>query len=320
MTRPKELGGLGISDLKSLGWALRVRWLWLKKTEPDKPWASFSLHMSSCVEALFSMAVQTEVGDGTNTLFWKDRWLWGQYIEDLAPLIFSMIPKRIANKRTVAEALENRRWVSDIHGVATIPVLVDFLSLWDLVSDIVLQQGAHDTHVWPLSNSGRYSAKSAYGALFQGSTQFGPWERIWKSWALGKCRFFLWLVIHNRCWTADRLAKRNLPNPAICPLCDQEQENINHLLSSCVCARQFWFIFLQRVGLSGLSPQPSSSWALGRYGGIEMTVCSMAPHQASLQSCRQQEMSSGCGAWPALRGYPGWQATLLLPRLRPIFW
>jgi hypothetical protein len=31
VTRPKELGGLAIADLKSLGSALRVRWLWLQK-------------------------------------------------------------------------------------------------------------------------------------------------------------------------------------------------------------------------------------------------------------------------------------------------
>jgi hypothetical protein len=32
VARPKELGGLGSSDLQSLNWSLRVRWLWLKKT------------------------------------------------------------------------------------------------------------------------------------------------------------------------------------------------------------------------------------------------------------------------------------------------
>ncbi|GJN27961.1 hypothetical protein PR202_gb16030 [Eleusine coracana subsp. coracana] len=35
--RPLELGGLGISSLKELGWALRMRWLWLERTEPDRP-------------------------------------------------------------------------------------------------------------------------------------------------------------------------------------------------------------------------------------------------------------------------------------------
>jgi len=37
VARPHELGGLGISSLQQLGWALRMRWLWLQKTEPDKP-------------------------------------------------------------------------------------------------------------------------------------------------------------------------------------------------------------------------------------------------------------------------------------------
>ena len=37
VARPQELGGLGIYNLQQLGWALRMRWLWLQKTEPDKP-------------------------------------------------------------------------------------------------------------------------------------------------------------------------------------------------------------------------------------------------------------------------------------------
>jgi hypothetical protein len=37
VTQPKELGRLGIADLKTLGSTLRVRWMWLQKTKPDKP-------------------------------------------------------------------------------------------------------------------------------------------------------------------------------------------------------------------------------------------------------------------------------------------
>jgi hypothetical protein len=44
-------------------------------------------------------------------------------------------------------------------------------------------------------------------------------------------------------------------HPETCPLCDQEEENIDHLLVSCVFARQFWFSFLQRVHLHELAPQ-----------------------------------------------------------------
>jgi hypothetical protein len=54
---------------------------------------------------------------------------------------------------------------------------------------------------------------------------------------------------------ADRLARRGLQHPTTCPHCDQDEENINHLLLSCVFAREFWFSLLQRVGLQHLCPQ-----------------------------------------------------------------
>ena len=65
-----------------------------------------------------------------------------------------------------------------------------------------------------------------------------------------------WLVAHNKCWTADRLAKKGLPHPEHCPLCSQEDETIDHLLVFCVFSRQAWFIVLQRFGLQHLAPQP----------------------------------------------------------------
>uniref|UniRef100_A0A0A9HC95 Reverse transcriptase zinc-binding domain-containing protein n=1 Tax=Arundo donax TaxID=35708 RepID=A0A0A9HC95_ARUDO len=122
-----------------------------------------------------------------------------------------------------------------------------------------LQLEVEDKHYWWLSASGRYSAKSAYDGFFLGSTSFEPWERIWRTWAPAKCRFFLWLVAHNRCWMADRLARRGLPHPDKCPLCDQEGETINHLLVSCVFAYQFWFHLLRHVGLHFLTPQPAEN-------------------------------------------------------------
>ena len=133
---------------------------------------------------------------------------------------------------------------------------MEFLEVWDLLSIVQLQVGTPDKHIWRLSNSGEYSTKSAYEVLFQGAVYFKPAERIWKSHAPPKCRFFMWLVAHNRCWTADRLARRGLPHPARCLLCDQEEENIQHLLVGCVFSRQFWFSLFQRFGLISLAPQP----------------------------------------------------------------
>ncbi|GJN24993.1 hypothetical protein PR202_gb12774 [Eleusine coracana subsp. coracana] len=41
ITQPLELGGLGIHNLDTRGWASQMRWLWLRKTQPNRPWAAF---------------------------------------------------------------------------------------------------------------------------------------------------------------------------------------------------------------------------------------------------------------------------------------
>jgi hypothetical protein len=92
-------------------------------------------------------------------------------------------------------------------------VLTEYLGQWDLISEVVLQPEVEDIHIWQFSATGRYSAKSAYEAMFIGAIQFRPWDRIWKSWAPGKSKFFMWLVAHDRCWMADRLARKGLPHP-----------------------------------------------------------------------------------------------------------
>jgi hypothetical protein len=48
--RPMELGGLGISSLKELGWALRMRWLWLQKTKPNRPWSALPIQIPGAID------------------------------------------------------------------------------------------------------------------------------------------------------------------------------------------------------------------------------------------------------------------------------
>jgi hypothetical protein len=96
--------------------------------------------------------------------------------------------------------------------------------------------------------------KSAYDRFFIGAVGFEPADRIWNTWAPPKCKSFLWLAVINRCWTADRLARRGLDHPDKCPLCDQEDETVQHILVSCVFAREVWVQILSLVGLQHLSP------------------------------------------------------------------
>ncbi|XBH72801.1 hypothetical protein VPH35_100017 [Triticum aestivum] len=72
-------------------------------------------------------------------------------------------------------------------------------------------------------------------------------------------QIFISLVVNSRCWTADRLAKRGLPYPVACPLCDQAEETIQHTIISCVFAQQIWTLIFQRLGLIAIVPQPTAA-------------------------------------------------------------
>jgi hypothetical protein len=196
--RPLKLGGLGISSFPELCWALRLRWLWLQKTDHSRPWSGLQIQVPKKARAFFSEVVTTEVGNGTNNKFWKDKWLNGKRIADLFPRLIGAIPKRLINCRTVQEAIVSTKWISDIRGALSVGVLTDYIQLWDLISGIELQLEFEDRHIFSIAPNGVYSAKSAYEGLFLGSMTFGHYKRIWKSWALPKCRFFLWLVAHKR--------------------------------------------------------------------------------------------------------------------------
>jgi hypothetical protein len=205
------------------------------------------------------MAVDAIVGNGDTILFWSDRWINGNTMAEIAPNLYKAVPKRVVRSRTVAQALNNSVWASDIKGALTVPVLLDYFRIWDLLDRVVLQQEVQDHFRWKLTQTGTYSSKSAYEAFFVGSIKFVAWRRIWRSWAPLRCKFFIWLALKGRIWTADRLAKRGLEHPDACPLCDQAQETAQHLLLSCVFTRQVWFFIFQYLNLVVNLPTAESS-------------------------------------------------------------
>lgn len=106
---PIMYDSIGVHNLERLGWALRVRWLWLHKTDSTRPWANLPLQVPKMAHALFDAAVNISIGNGENTLFWTDRWVQGNTIAELAPNLFKLIPSRVVKRHTMSQALNNRR-------------------------------------------------------------------------------------------------------------------------------------------------------------------------------------------------------------------
>jgi hypothetical protein len=57
-------------------------------------------------------------------------------------------------------------------------------------------------------------------------------------------------------WTADRLARRGLPHLMQHLLCEQEDETIYHILSSCEFSRTIWLLLFHHYRLPDVLPFP----------------------------------------------------------------
>ncbi|KAM0894059.1 hypothetical protein ACQ4PT_024726 [Festuca glaucescens] len=61
VTSPKDLGGLGIPNLRLLNLSLRCRWAWLQKVDPSKAWAEFNIQLLIRGGPIFSYTLEHEL-------------------------------------------------------------------------------------------------------------------------------------------------------------------------------------------------------------------------------------------------------------------
>jgi hypothetical protein len=67
--RPIDMGGLDIPDLKLLGIALHLRWLWLHHTDDSRSWSAMLIHVDKTSHDLFNASVKYVLGDDKPILF-----------------------------------------------------------------------------------------------------------------------------------------------------------------------------------------------------------------------------------------------------------
>lgn len=113
---PKELGGLGVINLKYFGIALRCRWPWLRWEEEARPWQGLPDTTEKEVDAIVHAACRIKLGNGELAKFWTDKWLPdGRSIAEMAPQLFSFVKDK---GQSVMEALSNHAWTREIAGVS----------------------------------------------------------------------------------------------------------------------------------------------------------------------------------------------------------
>jgi hypothetical protein len=205
----------------------------------------------------FYAATTITIGDGKTANFWNDPWLHGLKPKDIAPSIYGLSSRK---NFTVNSGLTNDFWVNKINtaGGLSLQNIEEFVALWPLVDDMRLVEGTPDDITWKFTNSGSYSASSAYKAQFEGLIRSLMPELVWNNWAPPKCKLFVWLVLQDRVWTADRLHRRGWPNCGLCQLCKREEESVAHLLFKCRYTLRICNMIFNWLGLPSFD---TASWA-----------------------------------------------------------
>jgi hypothetical protein len=99
-----------------------------------------------------------------------------------------------------------------------------------------------------LTPKGEYTTSSAYKAQFHDYAANPALAAIWTTWAPPKCKFFAWLILQDRVWTSDRLARRHWDHNPVCPLCRTTPEMAIHLLAECRYTHRVWSLLVTWIG------------------------------------------------------------------------
>jgi hypothetical protein len=116
---------------------------------------------------------------------------------------------------------------------------------------------ADDELIWRFSEDGKYSTSNAYMLFFAANIPFPCADAIWKSKAPPRCKFFMWLAVHQRCLTADNLQRRGWPNTATCQLCLSAPETCTHLFAHCPFSVAVWLRLRSWTMADFLVPGPN---------------------------------------------------------------
>ncbi|XP_048489905.1 uncharacterized protein LOC125491873 [Beta vulgaris subsp. vulgaris] len=109
------------------------------------------------------------------------------------------------------------------------------------------------TKIHEYENHGKFSISKCYKALREPIAQVRLKRLLCNNKASPKSLFITWLDVLNKLATKTRLAQWNLISDTTCVLCNDAEEDIQHLFFNCPFLSDIW---MQCLNLLGISRRP----------------------------------------------------------------
>ena len=258
LCNPKSCGGLGFRKAKKYNEALIAKLTWMMASKRNSPcmealrskykvsenWfreapRKFASHTWKAVERMKQLVSKEAcflVGDGTLIDAWKDPWV---------PWPSNFLPKPKA-PLTDTEPMKVsclidpslKCWIDtklyELFDEETIGAIKKISIPTTLISDKL---------VWILNSKGTFSVKSAYttSQLINEEDDGGLWKKLWKLKFHERFKVLLWRIASGILPTRLNIATKLGWGDTCCPLCDSDEESIEHLFFQCSVARAIWF-------------------------------------------------------------------------------
>ena len=185
--------------------------------------------------------IRHKVSNGVGTFLWHDFW-------NQLGLILSRFGDRIIydsaihRNAHVAEVIGGGRWNWPIANS------VDLIAIKNSCGDYPLDDSREDTISWALTSSGVFTVTSAWNQI-RPRMQVVDWHTsVWFPQGIRRHAFIVWLVIHDRLDTQDKLLKWGLINSMSYVFCRANVEDRNHLFFGCHFIAGIWMRVLRLCG------------------------------------------------------------------------
>ncbi|KAK9054370.1 hypothetical protein SSX86_025448 [Deinandra increscens subsp. villosa] len=264
VTRPKRLGGLGISKLSEVNSALLVKWVWRFKTDYDGLWRRtiLSIHggrnkwvflpvkkaipgvWKALVSGIASIRfdgksidkmLSCQLGNGKRISFWKDSWFGSTSLSVRWPVLFSLDRDKNC---TVSDRLKQSGGLTLITdnwylGATTVEGISETQDLFFMLSNVRMN-GSQDRWVWDNNSGNGFSVAIVKDALRKNVYGLPDQRMRWVNWVPIKINILVWRIEKEMIPTCVELVKRgvNLSNTR-CALCGVDEETVTHTFVAC---------------------------------------------------------------------------------------
>ncbi|CAN1168444.1 Putative ribonuclease H protein At1g65750 [Linum perenne] len=282
---PKSEGGLGLRLASHLNRAYMTKLAYLFFTNEEALWVRIlqskyfkdgrdglvqkKLPSKSAVWrgisrewATMTQGIRALIHDGAATAFWTARWV----DSDLRLIEFANTEVQGFNiDDSVADFVdENGSW--DLQKLT--PLLQpEGLNMVAGSSPPVAGSG-EDDWCWGGESNGHFSIKSAY-ELLRSNVQAADtlWDKIWRWKGPARVNHFLWLAAQNKLLTNSQRVKRKIASDGSCGYCQDESEDVIHILRDCRFAKEVW-------ELSGIQAPNPQAWQVQRQEWLRIGITS----------------------------------------------